>query len=161
MSNSSGLLAKDVFELFPSLDRLDFSTNCDLYGRWLGSVLAPDPWRLNESALGTMALSIGLLWSALPENFTNTTEGAWVKVTPQAVRIGKMADWWAMQMFGTEVIINGLNQVTPNEDFIKRAAIDPIEKCPKEFCKAHAYKGSGDTAGIGVCRPLLPLLNAD
>ena len=155
MSNSSSLLGKDVLQLFPSLDRLDFSRNCEAYGRWLGSVFAPDPWMPNATAMGTISLSIDLLSYALPDNFTNTTEGAWIKESTLPIVFGKMADWWAVQLFGTEVVVDGVTFLAPSEALVKRAGVDPIEKCPKEYCKAYAFKGNGDTAGIGVCCSLL------
>src|SRR4051794_31775581 len=102
MSNSSSVLGKNVLELFPSLDRLDFSRDCEIYGRWLGSVLAPDPWMPNETALGTTWLSINLLYSALPDNFTTTPEGAWLQGQPLSVLSGKLADWMAAQMFSNQ-----------------------------------------------------------
>jgi len=154
-------LPVSALDLFPSLDRLDFSQNCDAYGRWLASVLTADPWMPNTTYMGSISLSIDLLTVALPANFNNTAGGAWTNDATSGLIWGNMLEWWTEQLYGNVTVIDGESYLFATDAILQRAIYDPREKCPKEFCKAIAYKGNGDTAGIGVSekeQPPPPLL---
>ena len=152
MADPLGNATTSALDLFPSLDRLDFSKSCDAYGRWFGSVLAVDPWMPNTSYMGSISLSIDLLTTALPTGFNDTPEGAWFNDAPESLIWGNMLEWWTEQLYGNVTVIDGESYLLATDAILQRAILDPKEKCPKEFCKAYALKGNGDTAGIGVSR---------
>ncbi|OLN87840.1 hypothetical protein CCHL11_00092 [Colletotrichum chlorophyti] len=120
-------------------EQLNFTSNCDAWGRWLAAMLQPDPWEDSKTTRGiSIELSMILYGSAMPPGYNTTYY--------------EVGLWFTYNMYHTEVPANGS---TPaywafSPRFSRMVFTDPKTRCQAQFCKAVGYTGNQDLCGIGV-----------
>jgi hypothetical protein len=132
------------FVQFPPWDQMNFSSNCNIWGNWLGVILTPNPSQPDDSIGPAFTTSIDLFTAALPANATLPEN-----MTLQEYH-SQILDWY---------IFNTYDQATPitygpwnltREFFTNVLQYPALDYCTNEFCQAMAMQGNSDLTGIGV-----------
>jgi hypothetical protein len=132
------------FVQFPPWEQMNFSSNCDIWGNWLGVVLLPNPSQPDNSIGPAFTTSIDLFTAALPANATfpeNTTLQEYHS---------QILDWYIFNIYAQETPITyGPWNLT--KGFLTNVLQYPaLDHCTDKFCQAMALQGNSDLTGIGV-----------
>ncbi|KAK4139969.1 uncharacterized protein C8A04DRAFT_32540 [Dichotomopilus funicola] len=131
------------FMQFPPWDQMNFSSDCKVWGSWLGVVLTPNPSSPGDSIGPAFTTSIELFTAALPLNATipnNTTLREYHS---------QILDWYIFNSYAQPASVTyGPWNLT--SEFFTNALLYPVLNCTTEYCQAMAMQGNPDLIGIGV-----------
>ncbi|TPX14709.1 uncharacterized protein E0L32_005104 [Thyridium curvatum] len=134
-------------EVFPPVRELDFSKDCEVFGEWVATVVAPDPWDARFQQGGAVSVVWRFMMSALDDEWRHPHG-------PDLAPLqfyNQLSQWYFEQWYWRIVrrIDNDTLEYETNPDFVLAAWDVPQSRCPEQYCKAIAQTGNTDISGIG------------